>query len=414
MLLRLLTILISIFGPFVALAAAGEEGCPPPSTVKDVLRCADERSPLLRSLDASLQQNHHAEAAAGKWSNPEFALDSVSKGSGGERNAETELALSVPLEIGGAPSSRQDVARAGTARRKAEIYEARAELKIQLITKLHRLRHHEHEYELVKESLATFSKLVDQYSGRPKLSPEQEVAVAVFRMARSDYALKKTELEAEKSELENFFKVHTGMGLNHIAAAVPPIPTSWPDAPEAVGKKNLSPLLQQAEADLSLAQAEYELAKSESWPTLNVGPNMKLQTENGRSEKLYGFNVGFALPLFNVNGAARRAASAGIASAEVRHSLARETALLSREALLKAYRNTVQALTDSISETGLAKRHREIERLAFRGLIPSALIIEAHQQIVELETKRHAHELKAIEMLWKIRTLDGTVLEVEP
>jgi cobalt-zinc-cadmium efflux system outer membrane protein len=53
-----------------------------------------------------------------------------------------------------------------------------------------------------------------------------------------------------------------------------------------------------------------------------------------------------------------------------------------------------------------------MERLFFKGLVSSPLVIEAHRQLIELEQKRNAFELSAIETLGLLQIIDNNFTEV--
>lgn len=72
------------------------------------------------------------------------------------------------------------------------------------------------EKSYLQEAINTFSKLIAQYRTRPRLTPEQEVGLATFEMARSDTKVKQSALGQEEREIEHYFHVATGHGLKEI------------------------------------------------------------------------------------------------------------------------------------------------------------------------------------------------------
>jgi cobalt-zinc-cadmium efflux system outer membrane protein len=377
---------------------------------QEAIKCAEVKSPEVQRAELALERAKKQVSAAGQWQNPEISADSYHGKVGAERASETEIALGVPVELGGKISARTAVAEGDVAKAEAELFQARANVRTNMLLKLHRLRQLLHEQEVIEESISTFSKLVSQYSKRLKLSPEQEVTVTVFRMSKSDYDLKKIETLDELLTIDSFFKISLGTSIEALKQGLPESPKTWPKIGPSNSKSN-SPQLRLAQAELSSAQAELSLAQSESWPTLTLGPSVKMQTEAGRSDQLYGFNVSFPIPVFNMNGSGRAAALAGVKLAETgRNFVATEQQRL-REEFAKIYQQSVNVLSTSLSHQEIEKKHHSIERLFLQGVVPSALVIEAHRTFVELEKSRNARELKALEVLMNIYTFDGQTPE---
>lgn len=381
------------------------------ASYQEAARCAEGRSPEVQKALLAMERAKSQVSAANQWRNPELSVDSFHGTKASERSSETEISLGVPIELGGKIFARTAVAEGGVAKAEAELFEARAKVRSTTLLKLHRLRQLIHEQEVIEESISTFSKLVSQYSKRLKLSPEQEMTVAVFRMSKSEYDLKKVETLDELLSLDSYLKVALGTSIEALKQNLPASPKTWPKIDPNATPAN-SPRLKLAQAELATALAELSLAQSESWPTLTVGPSVKIQSEAGRSDQLYGFNLSFPLPVFNLNGPGRVAAAAGVKLAETGKSLALVELEKFREELARTYQQSISVLASTLSHQEIEKKHRDIERLFLRGIVPSALVIEAHRTFVELEKSRNARELKALESLMTIYTFDGKTPEI--
>jgi outer membrane protein TolC len=164
-------------------------------------------------------------------------------------------------------------------------------------------------------------------------------------------------------------------------------------------------------AQVNAAQAEFQVAKSEAWPTLTVGPSVKMVEESRASDQLVGFNVSLPIPLFNVNVGGRAAASANVQLAESRKQYGLREQELEKEKLLKIYDQSVKYLSTSLSHQEIERRHEEAEKLFIKGVVPSSMVIEAHRTSFELEHARHERELKALEALLGLYVIEGTLLE---
>jgi cobalt-zinc-cadmium efflux system outer membrane protein len=376
------------------------------SSYKELLQCAEERSPEVAKARLELERAKTQVGVAGQWRNPELSVSTLH----GESASEADLALGVPIELGGKISARLRVAESGVAKAELALFEVRANIRHALLLKLHRLRQLFHEQEVVDESIGTFSKLVAQYAARPKLSPEQEISVSVFRMSKSEYDLKMAELNDELSSISVFIKAHLGLSVEKVKSMLPPVPNSWPNVEKGINQSS-SIRLKQTEAEVRAAESELALAKSEAWPTLVLGPTFKLQTEGGRSDRFYGVNLSLPLPLFNTNGAGQEAGKATVALAKAGRGYAVDELERRRDELVQIYERSVKILNLTISHQDIEKKHADVERLFFKGVVPSSLVIEAHRTFTELEKSRNERELRALEALFSIYVLDGKTPE---
>ncbi len=399
MVFRALLILAGFFRPDFSIAEGSCQGTF--ASYQDVLKCAESRSPDIQKALLELERAKRHVDAARQLRNPEFSVDSFHGTVASERSSETEVSLGVPIELGGKISARTAVAKGGVALAEAALFEVQTKVRSTTLLKLHRLRQLLHEQEVIEESISTFSKLVSQYSKQLKLSPEQEMTVAVFRMSKSEYDLKKVETLDELIALDTYLKVSLGTSVDALKRQLPASPNAWPKIEPTVTLAG-SPRLKLAQAELSSAQAELSLAQSESWPTLTLGPSVKFQNEAGRSDQLYGFNLSFPLPIFNVNGPERATAAVGVRLAETSKNLAMLEQEKLHEDLARTYQQSVDVLAATLSHKEIEKKHSDIERLFLSGIVPSSLVIEAHRTFVELEKSRNERELKALETLMTI------------
>lgn len=398
----------------LCLASSGafaEPKCTSPSNYSDLIACAESRSPEVQSAQLEVERSKALIDAAGQWRNPELSAETFQGKVGGQNQGETDISLGVPIELGGKISARKDVARGGLSFSEAKLFEARAKVRSQVLLKLHRLRQVVHEQEIADEAIRTFTKLIGQYAKRPGLSPEQQISFSVYQLSKSEYELKRSSTAEEIVGLDAFFRLNLGVSSDQVRPVLPSSPKTWPKIGPAENSRP-SPKQQILQAELDTAKAELSLAQSEAWPTLVVGPSMKMQTEAGQSNNLMGINVSLPLPLFNVNGGARAAASAGVKLNETRREFGLREQLLRREELRKIYEQSVQSMTTSLSHEDIEKRHHDAEKLFSKGVVPSALVIEAHRTSFELEKTRHERELRALEALLDLYAIDGTILEV--
>lgn len=408
--------LLFLIGAFLALFsfanAQASETCPSEmKTHQDVIVCAESRSPEVQSALLEIDRSKASIEAAGQWQNPQLSAETFQGKTGGQNQSETDISLGVPIELGGKISARKGVAKGGLGLAEAKLYEARAKVRSQVLLKLHRLRQVIHEQEIADEAIRTFTKLIGQYNKRPSLSPEQQISFSVYQLSKSEYELKRSSTVEEILGLDAFFKFNLGLSVEKIRSVLPSSPKTWPKVGVSENMR-ASPKQQILQAELDTAKAELSLAQSEAWPTLTVGPSLKMQTESGQSNNLMGLNVSLPLPLFNVNGGGRAAAAAGVKLNETRRDLGLREQVVRREELQKVYEQSIKAMTESLSHENIEQRHRDAERLFTKGVVPSSLVIEAHRTSFELEKTRHEREIRALEALLDLYAIDGNILEV--
>lgn len=405
---RLLTFML--LGVSFSSPSSAEQKCTAPTSYKDLIMCAEIRSLEVQNAQFEVDRSKLTVEAAGQWRNPELSAETFQGKVNGEQREETDLFLAIPLEIGGKISARKDLARGGLSLAEAQLNEVRYKLRSQVYLKLHRLRQLIHEQEIADEAIGTFSKLIKQFASRPGLSPEQKISYSVYQLSKSEYELKKSGLMEDLYGLDAFFQLHLGISTEQAKKVLPKSPDTWPKImpPE---NSTQSPQQLAFQADLETAKAQLSLAQSEAWPTLMIGPSMKIQKEAGQSNNLMGVNISLPLPVFNLNGRAKEAAAAGVKLNEGRRDLALQTQNLRRQELQKIYEQAVQTMSISLSHDDIEKRHRDSDKLISRGVVPSSLVIEAHRTSFELERTRHERELRALEAFIEIQAIDGKIWE---
>lgn len=387
--------------------------CGPITNYKQVIACAESKSPDVIRAELSVKEKTALTDVAAQLQNPELSVESLTGTVDSEKRAETDLSLAFPIELGGKRSARKQIAGAEMSRAELELLQARAEVRKAVSIKLMRLRQIEGELDLIDESLQTFTKLVKQYDSRPALSPEQEVTLTVFKVAKSEYGFKRMEYDEELSSLESYFRVSTGLSLVDIKKVLPAKILKWPALNQEPGNLKDSPLVAIYEADIQVARGGLSKAQGDAWPTMSLGPSAKFSTEGGRDFQQWGVNLSLPIPILNANGAGKAAAEVSVQAAEQKKGLIIKKLESEREFLKEAYRKSVAALDANPNGHALESKHKKIEGFFLRGLVPSTLVIEVHRSLVDFEKTRNERELRAIEAYLDIQLIDGKVVELD-
>ncbi|MBX3019867.1 MAG: TolC family protein [Bdellovibrionaceae bacterium] len=385
--------------------------CPSPTSINELFACLEEQSAELQSSRLEVERNKAQIGAAEQWKNPEFSAETFQGDADGTRQSETDLSLAIPLELGARRAARRSVAESQVRIAELRHQLARAELRRESILRLHRLRQTAHEIEIVDETLQSYAKLISQYARRPGLNPEQEVSLSLFQSAYGEFQFKAVALADEIAGLEAFFRSKAGTTGPNLRRLLPPAPKSWPEMkrPASPAPSSQARLF---DAEIAAAQADLDVARSEAWPILAIGPSVKVQREANRSNQLFGMNLSLPLPIFNTNGGAKAASQAALRLQENRRQTGLREQGIQREELARIYRQSVKALNEGPSHQDMEKRHKAVDRLFGRGMIPSALVIESHRTHFELERSRNEREATAIDSLLEAQILDGILPEV--
>ncbi|CAN5420001.1 TolC family protein [soil metagenome] len=388
-------------------APDGPVGCDPKSYA-DLVSCADKRS---SSIAISIQQLRSAQGLVGiaeQRLNPELNADSVHRGTSG---SESNATLLFPIRLGGKRSAIINEAKNEVERAKAVTELEVQESRLSLMLSLYRLAHVKREITLASETVETYSKIVGQFEKRPALSPEQDVSLSVFRMASADYRLRLTNLKADEESLYQSLTALTGIPRASVSGNLPAPKKEWLTI-GGVGLPDGSPQLRVAIADVQLAKSRLDRAEADAWPDLRVGPSVKATKENGESNTYVGVGLSIPLPVFSRNAAGKAYGAQRVSEAELIFDQTRRKALATRDELINRYTQTVQSLKGSLSLDTLNGKHDRLEKQFFKGLVPSALVIEAHRQLFDLEQRHNTSELEALEALGRLLILDNKFNEV--
>lgn len=387
------------------LAGSASAQCAPLFSAQAVLDCALQNDPAVKLAVARRAQAESGVGWARQRPNPEVS----GKRTEGDSTSRTELDLVQTIETGGKRAARVGRAEAGLEAAAAEARVVQAETALKTVAALYRLRQLQGELSLINEALSAFSRVGKQLRSRPRLAPEQEVSGAIFELAGADYALKRASLGAEQRGLLKALEASVGAGLALESLDLPPARQEWPAIPLAAAPAGPETL--GAQATLKAARAERASAQAASWPDLRLGPSLERETQSGQRRQTVGLNLGLPLPLFHRNAAGREQARRGEDAAVLGLEAVQAALRAERETELARYEMAVAALALADGRKEVHAKHERVEDFFQRGLISSSLVIEAHRQMFEFTRDRHEHELAAIRALWRIRAIDGQILE---
>lgn len=379
---------------------------------QDVLECALKNHPAVLQNEARKTQGSFLSEVAQQRPNPELDGNAAFGRAQGENILNSQVSLSHIFELGGKRSSRIEKAQAETEVIAAQLLKSKEETALNVVSSLFRLRQLKKEVETLDEALFTFSKIKEQLQARPKLTPDQEVALATFQLVASDYRLRKVALGGEERTLIQLIGLALNTPFVALPDLLPPSKEVWPELSASLEPPSLiGSDMNRLRAEVKSAEADLSLAQSASWPNLKIGPMFQAQTQGGISYQSFGLNLSVPLPLYQANGGGRAYAGAGLSQAEITLKSAGNQLKTEREQELSKYHAALKALQEVGTLREVEKRHQNVERLFKSGLIQSSMVIEAHRQIVDLTRNVNEQELIAVRSLWRIYAIEGRVLK---
>jgi outer membrane protein, heavy metal efflux system len=379
-----------------------------PKNYLELVRCAENVSSEIKIYDQQLKTGEHLESIADEWINPELDLESVRKGSD---KSETSATLFFHVRLGGKKDALVNEARSQKEKIKIERDFSVDRSRLELMLSAYRLSHLKSEIQVTKETVEIYAKIINQYSKRITLSPEQDVSLSVFTMALADQKLKLLKLQSEERKIYQNMQASTSLTFEIVSRNLPSRKEGWPVINEAFQIEN-APQVRQALAEFNLAKAQREKARSDAWPDLKIGPAFKAVQENGESSTLVGFGLSIPLPVLNQNNGLRSYSSMKAVESEMILEQTKRKLNASRTELVARYNQIVLNLKNSLSLKIVTEKHKQLEIQFFKGLVPSSLVIEAHRQLQEFEESRNSSEMEALEALGQILITDNQFNEV--
>jgi len=375
---------------------------------KSLVACAEKKSAEIKLSEQKITSTSKLEDAARQWDNPDLDLESVSKDSDVSEKSAT-LLFKVPL--GGKRSARIDEAKAEHRKSVIENQLQIQSSRLALTLAFYRLSHLTKEIKIEQESVDTFNKIVKQYQGRKALSPDQDVSLEVFKMALSDHQFNLNKLRSESEKIILELKAVTGIDKDVILKHLPPAKSNWQKVESEENVLN-SPQVQVAQAEVELSKSQNDRAKADTWPDLKIGPTIQESKSGNETEKLAGVSLSMPLPILSFNGGNRDYTKEKMRESQMSLELTKQKLNAYRKQLTEKYNSTVLILKSVIDSKTIASKHVKIEQQFFKGVVNSSLIIEAHRQLFDLESRRNEAELEALESLGQLLIIDNKFNEV--
>ncbi|NUM58657.1 MAG: TolC family protein [Bdellovibrionaceae bacterium] len=384
--------------------------CEKVNSFKEFYFCTLQKHPKFEISNLKLNEADAIVEKASQFENPDISIKSISGSYAGENIGSTELSLNISASQIWKRGPIIEMAEAEKKITKIESNQTLLEVKKTLIKDLYRLRQINDELELITETLTTFEAIQKQFKSRLAKGPEQEITQSLVELATGDYNLKKNSLLTERSVIVSQLKALWGQSFEITNNQLPPKRKSWPLINLQSNDKNsvnASLEVQKMLAETEKAEAGLKLARSESWPNVNIGPTIERTTDGPKQYYSYGVNANISLPILTINGGSRRLANSKVQQSKLISDYAIKRSTTEKEILVNKYNSSIESLKRATSQDEIKKKHTRVDSLFKQGLASGTLIIEVHRQINEFISSQHKNENTAIDSFLEIKTLSG-------
>lgn len=381
--------------------------CNKPSDANNLFWCLVKMSPDVRVQREDIKVKEAGISEASQVPNPFYQVRVLKDRSGRGRNSETEGIFLHTLELGGKQGAREEVATSQRNISKVMYLNEMENAAVNIALKMYRLRQINTELDIVKENIKTYQTVLKQYKLVGRLSPEQSVSSSVYEVAQEENVLRREILQQEKSGIVTEFETILG-----VEGVINPnmLPNAKQDWPEITFVKLDGAKKKLVDEQVELSIAEQQLAKSKAWPNLMVGPTVNYAGGN-QSASYVGIAIRGFFPLLNTNRGGRAKAANQVEKSKLYQMLQTKKLRKYAELQLKNYRSATKAISIAAKKIVIKKRHKDLHKLLHRGVVSAPLVIELHREVSDYYGRLHQQELKAVESLWALYALKGSLMD---
>jgi len=394
---------------FIALESQALANCEI-NGANEFLELIKKNHPSINFNAASERSVNNSLDVAKQVPNPEFGANVVKGNSVDGSFTTTSLSIQHTFELGGKRDSRIDLARKFITESKNKLRGSNEDIIIDSVVKAYRLRQVYDLLPIYDEAYRAVGKILKIKERRKSLSPEEQVEKETLVLATNDYKLKVARLISERVNLSRHLSFFLGKNCSIPKKALPRKVDLSQKFSNAIEYSRYSKL-QVAKSGVQLAQSRLGLAESERIPDLKIGPTFENESVRGKTYQSFGVALTMDLPIFNTNRGGRAQSTNELLKARVHLLNVEREASLDLQSWIDKYDAFRSSLKLSANQADLERKHQKIETLFKRGIISTSMVIESHRQLIEFANTRYEFELGAVEALWNVYKLNGTVLD---
>ena len=390
--------------------------CPDITSALDIMKCLRQNHLAFSAAKNLRTAEEDARLGGARWLNPEIQSQSLLGRNLGNEQFQLQVGVYQPIQTGGKREaqilSSEGNALGVQARSRTEQGQWLKDTAIGLF----RFKQLSAEIEAIQEAAESFKKLVVQYQNRPKLTPEQEVSLSIFKLAQGDYELRLIEKKNEEQQVLNYFKAQLDIDLNRYVKILPLYqePTEKELASFDVETLNgKAPELIATLGELKQAQASALQARGDAFSDISVGPMVAINRDGPTQQNLYGLALNIPLPIWNQNGYQVAAAQKQANLLEQKFKIRQSETELQIKRMLSIIQSMKSRLASLPSQRNLHQKHEQVEKNFYRGQVSPAIIVEAHRALVDFLLQRHQSENFVMSNLWDLYLIADRLEEKE-
>ncbi|MGZ3774665.1 MAG: TolC family protein [Pseudobdellovibrionaceae bacterium] len=394
-------------------AKASADPCSEMSQIDQVVKCILIQDVKILDLKSQEQVASLKQGAASYFPNPKVSFEGGVGQSLGDTLTQFQVGMVLPIETGGKRGNRIALAHAELDQARVEKDLGTLEVLIDAFGRILKIKELHIQETSLKEALKFVQKVSKMYQSRPHLDPEQTASKHLFELMKQQYTYKLLLIgRDEECELHDLILMTQNKiqkeDLKKIIFALPA--PQWPELKKSSAGNSL--WVQKLKSEAIVNEKKYDYEVSQSFPDFEIGPYYSQDYQGPILAEFLGLSINFPLPIFNINSGGRALAKAAMESAIYKKKLIEIKEELELKFLFEDYVSMVEELNKLAPLLVKAEKSNPTMNLFERGLIPATFVVESQRSHQELIMTAHELELKTLEILFKIRSIQGN-LDVE-
>lgn len=383
----------------------GQDTCPTPQSLNDILVCLKERHQLVRLKDLEVKNTQDLGKALGQRPNPVLDVQTVHAGDA----RQTQIILAQELDLGGklkALSSKGDILH---KMKQTELAISKEEVVEEVLLNIHHFIHLNENLRVNSEVFKSLGMVISALKKRPALAPEQEASLLNFKLQQSEVNNIITLMLDQEEEILLFFKINGGYRREEILGVM-----EDHHHPLDIHKSNekLSLNLERLGLETKMAEKELDFQKSIPWEGISIGPMFMDDKMEVISEKLYGVAFTMPIPIWQTNKAGKAIATISYSNTNTQYSLFKKKEDLQKDSFLSRIEGLQENLKKLPSEKELLETHHRIERLYTQGLITPTAFLDSHRIWRDTIASKLEMQERILKLSIDYYRLTGTLSEV--
>ena len=385
--------------------AFGQDACPLPKSLNDILECLKERHQLVRLKDLEVKSSQDLDKSLGQRPNPILDVQTVHAGNA----RQTQIILAQELDLGGKLKALRSKGSLIHKMKQTELAISKEDVVEEVLLNIHHFIHLNENLRVNREVFESLGLVISALRKRPALAPEQEASLLNFKLQQSEVNNTITLILDQEEEILLFFKINGGYKKEEILSVM-----EDHHHPLEINKSNekLSLNLERLGLETKMAEKELDFQKSIPWEGISIGPMFMDDKMEIISEKLYGVAFTMPIPIWQRNKAGTAVASIAHANTFTQYSLFKKREDLQKDSFLSRIEGLQENLTKLPSEDDLLKTHHRIEKLYTQGLITPTAFLESHRIWRDTIASKLEMQERILKLSIDYYRLTGTLSEV--